>query len=124
MSEAARDRRRWADVVVILTGLLLVGLAAFNAPASTGRPDQAASLPSMYVAYGLGGGLALVAFFVAQRWPLLGKLMLVAGALVLLGFGFAAFRAGAAAGWLTILLPALALLGSAPFFGRMPRAVT
>jgi peptidoglycan/LPS O-acetylase OafA/YrhL len=119
----ARERRRWADIVVIVTGLLLVGLAAWNAPASAGnRPDETASLPSMYVTYGIGGGLALMALFVAHRWRVAGQILLVAAALVLLGFGFDAFREGTAAPWLTILLPALLLLGASPFFGPMPRA--
>jgi hypothetical protein len=84
---AARERRRWADIVVILTNLMLVGLAAWNAPASSGA----------------------------------GRALLVLAALLLLVFGSDAFREQAVAVWVTILLPALLLLGSAPFFGPMPR---
>ena len=119
----ARTRRRWADIVVILTGLALVGLAAWNAPASGGgRPHEAESLASMYVAYAIGGGLALTALFVAHRWRTVGRVLLVAAALLLLGFGFDAFRAQVWPVWITVLLPALLLLGATPFFGPMPRA--
>ena len=124
MSETPRQRRRLAaDTVVIFTGLLLLGLAAWNAPASSGRtPDETASLPSMYMAYAVGGALALVSLFVAHRSRTAGRLLLVLAALLLLGFGFDAFRAGAAAVWLTVLVPALQMLGATPFFGPMPRA--
>jgi hypothetical protein len=115
-------RRRWADVVVMLTGLMLVGLAAWNAPASSGRPDETASLGSMYVAYAIGGGLAIAALFLVHRSRMIGRLLLVAAGLVVLGFGLDGFREGAGAVWLTVLLPALLLLGAAPFFGPMPRA--
>jgi hypothetical protein len=43
---ATRARRHWADIIVILMGLLLMGLAAWNGPAS--EPDashRVASLP-------------------------------------------------------------------------------
>jgi hypothetical protein len=119
----ARERRRWADIVVMLTGLTLIGLAAWNAPASSGaRPDETASLGSMYLAYGVGGALAIVALFVAHRSRMIGRVLLVAAAFVLLGFGFDAFREQVPAVWLTVLLPALLLLGASPFFGPMPRA--
>ena len=125
MNESAgRTRRRWADIVVIVTGLVLVGLAAWNAPASTGRPEETHSLGSMYVAYGVGGGLGLLALFIAHRSRIVGRLLLVAAALLLLGFGLDAFRQPAGAVWLTALLPALLLLGATPFFGPMPRAAS
>jgi hypothetical protein len=115
-----RERRRLADIVVIATGLLLVGLAAWNAPASP-RPDIV-SLQWMYAAYGLGGALALIALFVAHRSRTVGRILLVAAALVLLGFGVSNFRQASGTMWLTIVLPAILLLGAAPFFGAMPRA--
>ena len=118
-----RTRRRWADVVVMLSALLLVGLAAWNAPASSGSsPDETFSLGSMYVAYGVGGGLALAAVFLVHRWRTVGRVVLVAAALIVLGFGFHAYRGGAGAVWLTVLLPGLLMLAAAPFFGPMPRA--
>lgn len=119
----ARRRRLWADIVVILVGLLLVGLAAWNAPVSSGtRPDEAASLPSLYVAYAVGGGLALAALFIAHRSRMIGRVLLVVSALVLLGYGIAGYRDPAEALWLTVLVPGLLLLGATPFFGPVPRA--
>jgi peptidoglycan/LPS O-acetylase OafA/YrhL len=121
MQESAR--RRWADIVVILVGLLLLGLAAWNAPVSSGtRPDEAESLPSIYVAYAVGGGLALAALFVAHRWRMVGRVLLVIAALVLLGYGIAGYQAPAEALWLTVVLPGILLLAASPFFGPMPRA--
>ncbi len=118
-----RQRRRWADVIVILVGLFLVGLAAWNAPVSSGtRPDEAESLPSIYMAYAVGGGLALAALFVAHRWKLVGRAMVVLAGLVLLGYGIAGYRAPAEALWFTVLIPGLLLLCASPFFGPMPRA--
>jgi cytochrome bd-type quinol oxidase subunit 2 len=118
----ARRRRHWADIVVIVVGLLLVGLAAWNAPVSSGmRPDEAESLPAVYAAYAIAGGLALASLFIAQRSSAAGKVVLLVAALVLIGYGVAGYRPSEAL-WLTVLLPGLALLGALPFFGRMPRA--
>jgi peptidoglycan/LPS O-acetylase OafA/YrhL len=124
MSESlARERRRWADIVVIVTGLALVGLAAWNGPASSEAPDaRTASLPSMYAAYGVGGGLALAAVLVVHRWRTAGRMLLIVAALTLLGFGLDAFQREGGGVWLTILVPALLLLVASPFFGPMPRA--
>lgn len=120
----AMKRRRWADIVVIATALLLVGLAAWTGPASSGPRADVASLGWMYVAYGVGGALALVALFVAHRSRTGGRLLLGAAALVVLGFGLNAFRRPSAALWLTIVVPGLVLLAATPFLGRMPRANT
>lgn len=120
---AAGQRRRWADIVVILVGLSLVGLAAWNAPVSAGAgPDEARSMPSIYMAYAVGGGLALAAVFAVHRWRGVGRLLLLAAAVVLLGYGVAGYRQGAEVLWLTVVLPGVLLLSAAPFFGPMPRA--
>jgi peptidoglycan/LPS O-acetylase OafA/YrhL len=120
---ATGQRRRWADIVVILVGLSLVGLAAWNAPVSAGAgPDEARSMPSIYMAYAVGGGLALAAVFAVHRWRGVGRILLLAAAVVLLGYGVAGYRQVAEALWLTVVLPGVLLLAAAPFFGRMPRA--
>jgi hypothetical protein len=119
---AERERRHWADIVVIVTGLLLVGLAAWNGPASSGPRADVVSLAWMYVAYGIGGGLALLALFVAHHSRTGGRILLGAAALVVLGFGLNAFRQSSPALWLTVVVPGLLLLGATPFMGRMPRA--
>jgi uncharacterized membrane protein YidH (DUF202 family) len=117
-----RERRRLADIVVIGTGLLLVAMAAWNAPASASARNEVASFQWLYAAYGLGGVLALAALFVAHRSRTLGRILLVAAALVVLGFGLNTFRQASTTVWLTVVLPALLLLGATPFFGAMPRA--
>ena len=60
--------------------------------------------------------------FAVHRWKGVGRLLLLAAALVLLGYGVAGYQQGAEALWLTVVLPGLLLLGAAPFFGPMPRA--
>jgi hypothetical protein len=110
-------------VVVILVALTLVGLAAWNAPVSSGaRPDEAQSVPSIYRAYFIGGGLALAAVFVVHRWRGAGRVMLLIAAAVVLGFGIAGYRGAGGALWLTVVLPGVLLLAAAPFFGPVPRA--
>jgi hypothetical protein len=116
----ARERRHWDDVVVIATGLLLIGLAAWNAAASSGRSDIV-SLQWLYVAYGFGGGLVLVALFIAHRSRTAGRVLLVAAVLVLLGFGLNAFGEASGTLCLIVVLPAVLLLGATPFMGAMPR---
>jgi peptidoglycan/LPS O-acetylase OafA/YrhL len=120
---AAGQRRRWADIVVILVGLSLVGLSAWNAPVSAGASsDEARSMPSIYMAYTVGGGLALAAVFAVHRWRGVGRILLLAAAVVLLGYGIAGYREVAEALWLTVVLLGVLLLAAAPFLGPVPRA--
>jgi hypothetical protein len=87
-----------------------------------GPTDEASSLPAVYTAYAVGGGLALAGFFLAQRWLVVGRVLVVIAGLVLIAYGVAGYRESAAALWATVLVPGLLLLAATPFFGPMPRA--
>ena len=57
----APQRRRWADVVLILAGLSLFGLAVWFPPFST--TDEAPAAISLWPNYALAGGLIILALF-------------------------------------------------------------
>ncbi len=114
-------RRHWADVVLILAGLSLFGLAVWFPPFST--TGQAGEAISLWPNYAMAGGLILLALFLGQRWTWVrfSRLMLV-GAVVVLAIGLFRVRAQGTLPWLTLIIPGLAVLLAAPFFGPMPRA--
>jgi hypothetical protein len=60
--------------------------------------------------------------FLVHRWRAVGRLLLVAAAVLVLGYGIAAFRGAPGALWVTVLIPGILLLIAAPFFGPIPRA--
>ncbi len=117
----ARDRRRWADVALILTGLGLFGLAVWFPPFST--TDEASQAIQLWPFYALAGGLVLVALFLGQKWDWvrLARLVLVA-ALVVLAVALFRVRTVGLVAWLTLIIPGVVLLFTVPFFGPMPRA--
>ena len=117
-----RRRRHWADVAVILAGLMLWGLAIWPTP-FVNDPEVAGQLAVWHV-YAVAGGLTLVGFFVGQRWQwrLIARVLLF-GAAVVLALGLlTTFRDLGPAALLTVIVPGLLLLLAAPFFGPMPRA--
>jgi len=117
-----RERRRWADAALILTGLGLFGLAVWFPPFSTTK--DAAQAIVLWPFYAAAGGLVLVALFLGQRWDWvrIARLALVA-ALVVLAVALFRVRSVGLVAWLTLIIPGLVLLLTAPFFGPMPRAV-
>jgi hypothetical protein len=117
----APERRRWADVVLILAGLSLFGLAVWFPPFST--TDEAPHAISLWPNYALAGGLILLALFLGQRWDWLrvARLMLFA-AVGVLAVGLFRVRALGWVSWLTLIIPGFAVLLATPFFGPMPRA--
>lgn len=106
--------RRWANVVVILTGLFAAGFAIWGIPIG-----DAAIENRWWWASGVGGFLALAAPFVAMRAPALARILLVIGAVALL-LGLLAFEQITPAALITTVVPALLLLAATPFFGKMP----
>ena len=121
MPEGYRERRRWADVVLIVVGLSLFGLAVWFPPFST--TDEAPQAISLWPNYALAGGLILAALLLGQRWDWLwvSRLMLLAAVAVLI-IGLFRVRASGMVPWLTMIIPGIAVLLATPFFGPMPRA--
>ena len=123
MTEAAEVRRRlWADVAVILAGLMLWGLAIWPTP-FVDRPEVAGQL-TIWQVYAGAGILTIAGFLLGQRgqWRTIARILLL-GAVVVLGVGLVTtFRDLGPAALLTVIVPGLALLLAAPFFGPMPRA--
>jgi hypothetical protein len=116
-----RERRHWADVVLILTGLTLWGLAVWFPPFST--TDEAPNAISLWPIYAPAGALTLLALLLGQRWDWLrfARILLFA-AVVILAVGLFRVRAQGVVAWLTLVIPGLAILLAMPFFGPMPRA--
>lgn len=117
----ARDRRQWADLALILTGLGLFGLAVWFPPFST--TSDASQAIRLWPFYALAGGLVLLALFLGQKWDWVrvARLMLVAALIVLVVALFRVRTVGLVA-WLTLVIPGVILLFTVPFFGPMPRA--
>ena len=116
-----KERRRWADVAVIIVGLGLFGFAVWVPPFT--EAGEVRHVLSLWQIYALAGGLTLAALFVGQRWRwrTFARLMLLAAVVVLTIGLFTAFRDLGPAAWLTAVLPAILLVVAIPFFGPMPR---
>ena len=119
-----KQARHWADVLAILTGLVLMALAIWpgEPQASADAAREAGNPQLMWLAYIAAGGSAIAAVLVAQRWQRrpLARALLVLGALVLLAV-LVVFRDFGPRALLTVLLPAVALLASATAIGPLPR---
>ena len=123
----SKQGRPWADVLAILTGLVLMALAIWpgEPQANTDAARESANVQLQWLAYAIAGGSAIAAVLIAQKWQRrpLARALLVLGALVLLGV-LLVFRDFGVRALLTVLLPAVALLISATAIGPMPRELT
>jgi hypothetical protein len=127
---AALDRasnRNWADLLAIVTAVSLIGISIWpgTPSASIGADRETTATPALWLAHIASGSLAIIAVFIGQKWrnrPL-ARLLLVGGAIVLLG-ALLVFRDFTTRALLTTIVPALALLVSAVAIGPMPREVT
>lgn len=114
-------RRRWADVVVIVSALY-VFLAAIWSPPALGPAEAATEAVDhgwWWWAHAVGGFLALLSVPLAQKRPPLGKALAGLAGLIMLA-GMFAFGG---VSWLSVRalgLPGLAVLLSAAFIGPMP----
>jgi hypothetical protein len=121
-----KDRRRWADVAVILCGLGLIGLAIWFPPfTTTTGASEVRSAPSVWPIYGGAGALTLAGLFLGQRWRwrTVARILLI-GAVIVLAYGLmTGFRQLGVAAWLSVIVPGIILLVATPFFGPMPRAI-
>ncbi len=114
-------RRHWADVVAIVAGVWAFGEAIWGpAVFSSETIDRGAG--ATWLAFGIGGLLAIGAVILAQRNTRLARILLGVAGLVLV-LSPLAYRHPS---WLPIvssLAVGLAMLAAAPFIGRMPREI-
>jgi hypothetical protein len=112
-------RRHWADLVAIVAGVWAFGEAIWGpAVFSSETIDRGAG--ATWLAFGIGGLLAIGAVILAQRNTRLARIALGIAGLVLV-LSPLAYRHPS---WLPIvssLAVGLAMLAAAPFIGRMPR---
>jgi len=120
----SRERRRWADVAVILCGLGLFVLSIWFPPFTTTTGASETSPTSAWPIYGSAGGLTLAALFLGQRWQwrTFARVLLIAAVAVLVYGLLTRFRELGPAAWVTVIIPGILLLIAVPFFGPMPRA--
>ena len=116
------QRRHWADIVTIVTGVTLLGLVVWGSPVMTTGSTLEMRYPDwVWMLQLAAGALALVAVWLAQRPRSVG---LARAALALAGIvllvGLAAFRDFGWRAWLTMVLPGVLLLAAARFIGPMP----
>jgi hypothetical protein len=114
-------RRRWADLAVIVTGVVST-LLAFFTPQGAAPVTAAEAVIDQQLwwwSHALGGPLAIAAVLLAQRSRFLARLLLAGAGLALLAglFGFRRIEAGAL---LLTVVPALVFFAAIPFLGRMP----
>jgi hypothetical protein len=116
--------RNWANILAIVTGLALWGIAIWpGEPTSSAQAQHEQVYPSqVWLAQAISGMCAILAVLLAQRWQrqLLARLLLVVAAAVLL-LSLLAFEDFGPRALLTIVLPAM-LLGAAAYgIGPIPR---
>ncbi|HUQ81452.1 MAG TPA: hypothetical protein VM076_09955 [Gemmatimonadaceae bacterium] len=123
-SSVGPKSRNWADLVAIVTGVALIGLAMWPGPqsASAGAARESGNPQLLWLSHACAGALALGAVAAAQRWSLrpLARGLLILGGLGLLSV-LLVFRDFGPRALLTAVLPALLLLGAATAIGPMPR---
>ena len=117
-------RRHWADVVVIFTGLVLVGLAMWpgEPSANTDAAREAGDVRLLWGSHAVAGAAAIASVFIAQRDGLtwLARVMLALAGVTLIA-PLVLFRDFGTRAMLTMLLPGLLLLLAATSVGPMPR---
>jgi hypothetical protein len=112
-------RRHWADLVAILAGVWAFGEAIWG-PAIFSMQTVDRGAGASWLAFGVGGLLAIGAVLLAQRSTKPARIMLGIAGLILIGSAFA-YRNPVSLPIITASLAGLAMLASAPFIGRMPR---
>ena len=120
MEQAKQARRRhWADVVAIVAGVWSFGEAIWG-PAlfSSNTVDPGAG--ATWLAFGIGGLMAIDAVLLAQRYTKPARIVLGLAGLILVISPFA-YRQPVLLPIVSSLVVGLAMLAAAPFIGRMPR---
>ena len=120
-SKAKAKRRMWADVLVLVGAVISLLFSVWSPQA--GDPNNAMSeVVDKGIWFGaqvLGGVLPIAGYLIAQKYALIGKLLVGIGIVCLLAGlgGFTEF------GWIavrSIVIPAVLMAVGLPFFGRMP----
>src|SRR5688500_3256024 len=116
-----RTQRNVANTIVIVVGAIMVALSMWGGSAAgVGETGESrASVP--WLTHFSAGALAIAGILIAQRWKLrrLGQILLLASAGILIGALFM-FRYFGPWAWVTLILPAVALLVATPFLAPMP----
>ena len=116
--------RHWADLLAILTSVVLIAIAIWptNASATLDSDRETTVTPALWLAHAAAGALSLLGVTISQRWGRrpLGRAALLFAALILLG-ALLVFRDLTTRAVLTTLLPALALVIASFAVGPMPR---
>lgn len=115
-------RRHWADVVAIVAGVWSFGEALWGPALFSGETTTDRGAGGTWLAFGIGGLLAIVAVVLAQRYLRPARILLALAGLILVVSPIA-YRNPS---WLPIassLAVGVAMLAAAPFVGRMPREV-
>ena len=112
-------RRHWADVVAIVAGVWSFGEAIWG-PAVFSSETAGRGAGATWLAFGIGGLLAIIAVLLAQRYTRPARVVLGVAGLMLIASPFA-YRQPVLLPILTSVIAGLAMLGAAPFIGRMPR---
>ncbi len=119
--ERAQDarRRHWADVVAIVAGVWSFGEAMWG-PALFSRNTVDRGAGATWLAFGIGGLLAIGAVLLAQRYTRAARITLAVAGVILVVSPFA-YRNPVWLPIVTSVVAGLAMLAAAPFIGRLPR---
>lgn len=109
-------RRRWADVVVLVTAGFVTAWAVWVFPNAGPEVNEG----TLYAVYAIGGVMGITSVPAALRSILVARALLVTSGLILLVGAFTAFEEVTFGGIATVAIPALILLAMVPFIGPMP----
>jgi hypothetical protein len=112
-------RRHWADVVGIIAGVWAFGEAIWGPTIFTDNvQDRGAT--ATWLAYGLGGLLAVLGVVLAQRHRTAGRVLVACGGVLHLASPFA-YANPATLPIVSAVVIGVMMLVAAPFVGPMPR---
>jgi peptidoglycan/LPS O-acetylase OafA/YrhL len=119
----SRRTRTWADLVAIFATVIALGNAMWGPLIFTAMqkryPQGDRGVSYNWVAFGVGGLVALLALFLAQRWPRVGRILLAVAGLMLAAVPLVYSDRGSAPSIASAVI-GVAMLAAAPFLGQMP----
>jgi len=117
-----RRKRRWADIVAIIASVTALGNAMWGPLIFSSVSNQVTTDPGAgynWFAFGVGGMLGVLGLIVAQKRPVLGRIPLAVGGLLLVVVPFV-YDNRAPLPTITSAVLGLAMLASSFFLGPMP----